>query len=246
MVEWGRALAERAYRWGGLFVTVALDVTGREYRKIAGSAAPLLCYEPPLPKHNTNKQNDVTRPITQTRPPHLTPLHKQPNDSATKELLHSVFISSFLCTSEPCRPSSHHGGKLGALCPPLLNLSPTPPTNPRIIGAGWVASTFAKDLALSRPEEDDVKHSIAAVCALDRARAQEAIDAFLPAGASAQQAGVRPAPVACEGVDELLAREVSPSLLVGERSGFEGKASISPLRVVVLGVCELSQPLSSM
>lgn len=78
-----------------------------------------------------------------------------------------------------------------------------------IIGAGWISSMFAKDLALDRPEVTDVLHSVAAVGARDKDRAQKFIEEFLPNGATAQQAGLRPPPVACQGYAELYAREVS-------------------------------------
>lgn len=74
---------------------------------------------------------------------------------------------------------------------------------------------FAEDLALPRAEVTDVLHSIAAVGARDKDRAEEFIAKFLPKGATAQQAGLKPPPVACGGYAELYAREVSHGWMCG-------------------------------
>lgn len=63
-------------------------------------------------------------------------------------------------------------------------------SNSRIIGCGWISSSFAKDIALSRPEITDVAHAVAAVGSRDKAKAEKFIEEFLPNGGTAQQAGL--------------------------------------------------------
>ncbi len=67
---------------------------------------------------------------------------------------------------------------------------------------------FVEDLAFPRPDVTDVLHSVAAVGARDKDRAAAFITKNLPKGATAQQQGLRPPPVAVGGYADLFAREV--------------------------------------
>ncbi|GMK59341.1 hypothetical protein CspeluHIS016_0703560 [Cutaneotrichosporon spelunceum] len=84
-----------------------------------------------------------------------------------------------------------------------------------IIGAGWISSMFVEDLALPRPDVTDVLHSVAAVGARDKDRAAAFIDKYLPKGATAQQQGLRPPPVAVGGYADLYAREDVDIVYIG-------------------------------
>ncbi|CAK9786842.1 NAD-binding protein [Cutaneotrichosporon oleaginosum] len=84
-----------------------------------------------------------------------------------------------------------------------------------IIGAGWISSMFVADLALPRPEVKDVLHSVAAVGARDKARAAAFIEKHLAKGATAQQQGLRPPPVAVGGYADLFARKDVDIVYIG-------------------------------
>ncbi|BEI83934.1 hypothetical protein CcaverHIS002_0405380 [Cutaneotrichosporon cavernicola] len=84
-----------------------------------------------------------------------------------------------------------------------------------IIGAGWISSMFVEDLALPRSDVTDVLHSVAAVGARDKDRAAAFIDKYLPKGATAQQLGLRPPPVAVGGYADLYAREDVDIVYIG-------------------------------
>lgn len=71
---------------------------------------------------------------------------------------------------------------------------------------------FVDDIALERPDVTDVLHAVTAVGSRDKTKAAEFIEKHLPKGATAQQAGLAPMPVACGSYQEVFEHPVSCQL----------------------------------